>query len=419
MNKKMKCRDIQVQLFQPKDLHALICAHKSSAYSGRNVGRKRRRVAVVENLAADSVSSFECKNGTLVVLEAGVTDKPPGEDGIPGSIYLNAHDLEHWPVEGERLSQGSGNLISPQRLKEIFLPLGVEHRSTVAVSFRAYQEHNQPIAACRVMWALAVIGVKNLILLDGGYLAWRRAKLPTCKFFYPKEGCKGIKTAVTAAIPVVATAAAENASYISRLSKARRPTSSSSMDLSSTNRRRAKTKGRAETGYSATDNEHIEQEEEEEEEKIRQVDDNTSMTSLAEGRAIKPLELKPQTASDHSPSGRSTSTTTSSSSVSSCGNEYSSYCPTSSSSSVVVESAGSSPLHRSPYNPPPLPPLPRPPPPPYNPHSVNASTKLVEEVVDGRRGGAVLADVRAWEEHTGVRHNYAFIKLKGRIPGSK
>eukprot|EP00471_Norrisiella_sphaerica_P006084 CAMPEP_0184489404 /NCGR_PEP_ID=MMETSP0113_2-20130426/15301_1 /TAXON_ID=91329 /ORGANISM="Norrisiella sphaerica, Strain BC52" /LENGTH=516 /DNA_ID=CAMNT_0026872793 /DNA_START=686 /DNA_END=2236 /DNA_ORIENTATION=+ len=47
-----------------------------------------------------------------------------------------------------------------------------------------------------------------------------------------------------------------------------------------------------------------------------------------------------------------------------------------------------------------------------------ATTEMVEDIVNGKRLGT-LADVRSWKEHTGVHHKYTFLKVLGRIPGSR
>ena len=48
-----------------------------------------------------------------------------------------------------------------------------------------------------------------------------------------------------------------------------------------------------------------------------------------------------------------------------------------------------------------------------------ASTEEVEKAVSGQLAGAVLGDVRSWEEFTGQRHSYTYFDSLGRIPDAR
>jgi len=48
-----------------------------------------------------------------------------------------------------------------------------------------------------------------------------------------------------------------------------------------------------------------------------------------------------------------------------------------------------------------------------------ASTEEVEKAVSGEMAGAVLGDVRSWEEFTGQRHSYTYFDSLGRIPDAR
>ena len=55
---------------------------------------------------------------------------------------------------------------------------------------------------------------------------------------------------------------------------------------------------------------------------------------------------------------------------------------------------------------------------PLRPH-LCTSCDEIENIVDGSAAGAILADVRSWDEFTGLRDQYPYLVGLGRIPGAR
>eukprot|EP00468_Gymnochlora_sp_CCMP2014_P006010 CAMPEP_0167761732 /NCGR_PEP_ID=MMETSP0110_2-20121227/12344_1 /TAXON_ID=629695 /ORGANISM="Gymnochlora sp., Strain CCMP2014" /LENGTH=344 /DNA_ID=CAMNT_0007648465 /DNA_START=85 /DNA_END=1116 /DNA_ORIENTATION=- len=175
-----------IHLITPPELHSQIDyqlisspssveTSPSSANFVSIANRKRKR-------SIDGKSSSRSSTKPVLVIEAGTLESPSSVGVIPGSIYLNAHKLEMWPSDAEcvdgQLPVGSGNLKPWVDLKGVLDSMGISNDYRIVVYFRDHEKKNQLIAAARTIWALAVAGIEDLSMLDGGMQAWREAKLP-------------------------------------------------------------------------------------------------------------------------------------------------------------------------------------------------------------------------------------------------
>ena len=151
-------------------LHSLLDVHPSDSSSGA----PRRRIV--------------CAGGGA-----------PAPAFIPGSIYVDVKKLETGVYDDDGrvvLGPNSGNLLPPDALRRAVETMGITAATEVYVYAREYPDasaSSDPIAATRLIWALAHCGVRRVFLVDGGATEWARlgyelvdraeARPPRCDFF--------------------------------------------------------------------------------------------------------------------------------------------------------------------------------------------------------------------------------------------
>jgi len=153
-----------------------------------SVSHPAARGSVFEFLDAERAATIVERGGAVVIDTRSAAKYLAGH--IPGAIRLS----------DESVREASGTLptamLSPEALGALFGRLGVDAESRVLV----YSDHEDPLSATLVAYALLKAGHPNVAVLDGGFTSWQGAG-PTSQDYpaiVPREW-KAVREAVAAA----------------------------------------------------------------------------------------------------------------------------------------------------------------------------------------------------------------------------
>ncbi|GLQ95215.1 sulfurtransferase [Dyella acidisoli] len=121
-------------------------------------------------LPSDSVLIVDCRHD-LADTQKGERDYRT--DHIPGAVFA---DLDHDLSDLSRTPLGLGRhpLPSEQAFSAVLARWGWQPGLQVV----AYDAGTGALAAVRLWWLLRLCGVREAVVLDGGYAAWKAANLP-------------------------------------------------------------------------------------------------------------------------------------------------------------------------------------------------------------------------------------------------
>lgn len=113
-------------------------------------------------------------------LKLTVVDIRPLDSPVPGGSYNAGHlpraissPYPNWRGPKEN----PGKMLSASQLTALVQGLGADAETPVVVVYLG-DTYSDFGAAARVYWSLKTAGLQHLAILDGGYLAWKKAGLP-------------------------------------------------------------------------------------------------------------------------------------------------------------------------------------------------------------------------------------------------